>query len=67
MLTFQETIFTILPDVWTFLRSAMVLKHQIDIGPTVAPLGNVHKAWKPEDVIAITDRIDALVSTVSPH
>ncbi|WP_262249224.1 dihydrodipicolinate synthase family protein [Parapedobacter soli] len=67
MLAFQETIFTILPDVWTFLRSAMLLKHQIDIGPTVAPLGNANKVWKPEDVISITDRIDALVSAELPH
>lgn len=60
MLSFQETIQFILPNIWPFLRSAMRLKHNIELGPPKAPLANVQKKWTDDDVIAITDKIESL-------
>ena len=37
-------------SVWTFLRSAMRIKYQIDIGPCRSPLGVTDKPWKDGDV-----------------
>ncbi len=59
MLAFQRTIALVLPNVWPFLRKAMLLKYNIDIGPTVAPLGNTQKDWKDKDVIEIMEQIEA--------
>lgn len=64
MLTFQNVIRQVLPNIWTFLRSAMRLKYGIDIGPTKAPLGNTHAAWKDDEVLAICEKVESLVSTV---
>src|SRR5690606_37537116 len=45
MLTFQDIINRVLPNIWTFLRKAMMLKYSIDIGATKAPLGGGQEAW----------------------
>lgn len=58
MLTYQEIIQKILPNIWPFLRSAMKIKYQIDIGPTKAPLANTQKEWAQRDVEHILDKIE---------
>ncbi len=60
MLSFQKTIQLILPNIWTFFRKAMLLKYNLDIGPSKAPLGNTNTEWKDGDVIAITKRIESV-------
>lgn len=59
MLSFQDTIEWVLPNVWPFLRKAMFLKYKIEIGPTVAPLGNAQRDWKDKEVIEIMEQIEA--------
>lgn len=64
MTVFQLALDEILSSggTWTFLRSAMRRKHQIDIGPCRAPLGTTDKPWKDEDV----DRVVAMVDAAAP-
>lgn len=65
MLTFQKVIQFILPNIWTFFRKAMLLKYNIDIGPTKAPLGNTHTAWKEEEVVSMTEKIDSIANSIN--
>lgn len=58
MLEFQRIIFELLPNAWTFFRSAMKIKYQVDIGPAIRPVGNHHKEWKMSEVQKIMDRIE---------
>lgn len=60
MLCYQDVIQAILPNIWTFLRKAMLLKYSIDIGATKAPLGVTQKPWEDEEVIRIFNNIDSL-------
>lgn len=60
MLVFQDVIQLVLPNVWTFLRKAMLLKYGIDIGKTKEPLGNVHKEWQDDQVRAILEKIESI-------
>ena len=62
MLEFQKIIQLVIADVWTFLRKAMLLKYNIDIGPTKAPLGNTHKEWDEQNVIEIMKSLESIVS-----
>jgi len=64
MLSFQEVIQLILPNIWTFLRSAMKLKYQIDIGRSVAPLGNVSKEWDEATVRNLVEKIDVFAESL---
>ncbi|CAL1519368.1 dihydrodipicolinate synthase family protein [Chitinophaga sp. MM2321] len=64
MLSFQDVIHQIMPNIWTFLRAAMRLKYDIEIGPTKAPLANTQKDWKEAEVITIMGKIDAFTSPV---
>ena len=67
MLVFQDVIDTVLPNIWTFFRQAMLMKYNIDIGPTKAPLGNTHTEWKESDVIALTERVESLAAPVASN
>lgn len=58
MLKFQEIIELVLPNIWTFLRQAMQMKHQVNIGKTISPLGRGQEEWKQEEVSAILASID---------
>lgn len=58
MLTFQKVINEVLPNVWTFLRKAMMLKYNIDIGQTKAPLGIGQKEWTDHDVTLILNELE---------
>ncbi len=60
MLEFQRTILYVLPNIWTFLRQAMLLKYSIDIGPTKSPLGVGQKPWDDAEVQAISERIESV-------
>lgn len=60
MLAFQDVIQLVLPNVWTFLRKAMLLKYGIDIGKTKEPLGNVHKEWQDDHVRAILEKVESI-------
>lgn len=52
MKTFQVALEEILSSqsTWSFLRSAMRIQHQIDIGPCRLPLGITDVPWAEEDV-----------------
>lgn len=58
MLSFQETIREVFPNIWTFFRAAMRLKYDIEIGPTKPPLANTQQQWRDEDVQPILERIE---------
>lgn len=62
MLTFQEIINYVLPNVWTFFQKSMYLKYGIDIGLPRAPLGVGNKPWEDKEVQEILDRVAALSS-----
>jgi N-acetylneuraminate lyase len=63
MLTFQQMIRVVLPNIWTFFRKAMQLKYQIDIGPSIAPLGNTQREWNEKDVRAIMAQVDVITGS----
>lgn len=67
MLAFQEIIELVLPNAWTFLRKAMLLKYRIDIGQTKEPLGNVQKEWPDDQVRRILERIDSIPQSIISH
>lgn len=58
MLEFQKIIMQVLPNIWTFLRQAMIMKHGIDIGPTKAPLGTMQTAWDDREIKDILDKME---------
>ncbi|HUZ58846.1 MAG TPA: dihydrodipicolinate synthase family protein [Hanamia sp.] len=60
MLSFQKIIQFVLPNAWPFFRKAMLLKYNIDIGPTKAPLGNTQKEWKNNEVQEIIEKIESV-------
>ena len=62
MLTFQDIIYRTVPNIWTFLRKAMLMKYSIDIGCMNPPLGLKEEAWSEQEVTEILDRIDAEVN-----
>ncbi|CAL1517238.1 dihydrodipicolinate synthase family protein [Chitinophaga sp. MM2321] len=64
MLSFQTVIQQILPNLWTFLRQAMLLKYKIDIGQAKAPLGNTNQPWNDKDVLALIEKIDVFNESV---
>lgn len=53
MLKFQEIIELVLPNIWTFLKEAMLVKHQVNIGNTISPLGRGQTDWTESQVAAI--------------
>jgi len=57
MLAFQEIIFKTVPNVWSFLRKAMLMRYDIDIGIPNPPMGLKHAKWKEQEVQAILDNI----------
>lgn len=57
MLIFQEMIAEVLPNIWTFLRQAIQIRYGIDIGPSIAPVGNTNKAWEEKKVVQLIEKI----------
>jgi N-acetylneuraminate lyase len=64
MLSFQKMIQLVLPNVWTFLRKAMLLKYNIDIGQTKGPLGNAQKEWEDSQVREILEEIESMAGLI---
>ena len=60
MLSFQKMIQQVLPNAWPFFRKAMMLKYNIDIGKTKAPLGNTQKEWENNKVLEIIEKIESV-------
>lgn len=58
MLEFQRIIFKLLPNGWTFFRAAMQLKHQVDIGPAVRPVGNHNTNWDIREVERLMNELE---------
>ncbi|MBG6233523.1 N-acetylneuraminate lyase [Pedobacter sp. CAN_A7] len=58
MLKFQEIIELVLPNIWTFLKEAMLIKHQVNIGNTISPLGRGQLGWTESQVSAILASLD---------
>jgi N-acetylneuraminate lyase len=60
MLAFQGAIAEVLrsQSVWAFLRAAMRIKYDIDIGPPRAPLGMLDKPWKSADVERLVAQVE---------
>ncbi len=65
MLEFQRIIQTVMPNIWTFLRSAMKLKYNVDIGKTKAPLANTQRPWSDKDVIKIMEPLEIITEGVT--
>lgn len=65
MLTFQEIIHAVLPNIWSFFHQAMLLKHDVYIGLPNPPLGLGNTAWQEQEIIDIFDRISAVSGLVS--
>lgn len=60
MRRFQPAIDTVIASggLWSFLRAAMRIKYQIDIGMPRPPLGATDKAWIDQEVEAILAQVD---------
>jgi N-acetylneuraminate lyase len=60
MLAFQTAVAEVLrsQSVWSFLRAAMRMKYDIDIGPPRAPLGMLDKPWKGADVERLIAQVE---------
>lgn len=65
MLSFQEVVREVLPDIWPFFRKAMLIKYGIDIGMPKPPLGNGQKQWDDRRVEKVLERIESLAQPVS--
>jgi N-acetylneuraminate lyase len=61
MLHFQAVLAEVLAGgVWTFLRAALRLKYEIDIGLPRAPLGTTDRPWNDAAVARLIHQIDAM-------
>lgn len=67
MLEFQKTIQLVIANIWPFLRKAMLLKYNIDIGRTKAPLGNTQKEWDEQKVIEIMESLESIVGKLEEN
>ncbi|MDO6439884.1 dihydrodipicolinate synthase family protein [Cyclobacterium sp. 1_MG-2023] len=57
MLVFQEVIAESLPNIWTFFRQAIQMRYSVDIGPSIAPVGNTNKVWEEKKVEELVNRV----------
>ncbi len=60
MLRFQTAVARVIGSgsVWSFLRSAMRIKHGIDVGMPRAPLGIKDRPWEEAEVKRLVDLVD---------
>lgn len=60
MLAFQQVIARVIASgsVWSFLRAAMRLKYNLDIGMPRAPLGVLDKPWDDAEVAPLVAMVD---------
>ena len=59
MLHLQQLIEDILPQIWTFFRRAMILKHEIDIGDPKPPLLAPELRLTDQEVLDLVNRLDS--------
>ena len=57
MLTFQEVILQILPNIWSFLRQGIMSRYSIDVGMPLAPLANTNVKWDQNEVDDLVVRV----------
>jgi N-acetylneuraminate lyase len=57
MLVFQEMIAETLPNIWTFFRQSIQMRYGVDIGPSVAPVGNTNKVLEEKKVAAWIEKV----------
>ena len=62
MFGFQNVVQLVMANIWPFLRKAMHLKYNIDIGRTIAPLGNTQNEWNEQEVIEIMSGLESIVA-----
>lgn len=62
MLTFQKVIDQAIPNFWSFMRQGIKLKYGIEVGPSIAPVGNVNTIWEEETVLQMIDSVDRMMS-----
>jgi N-acetylneuraminate lyase len=69
MLGIQETLADVCRPgrMWSFLRSAMRIKYQIDIGLPRPPLGLLAEQWQDAEVEPLIAQVDELVPLVRPR
>jgi N-acetylneuraminate lyase len=60
MLRFQSSIAEVLASggMWSFLRAAMRVKYDIDVGMPRPPLGAMDRAWVEADVRRLIDQVE---------
>lgn len=66
MLLFQDLIFQVLPNVWSFLQQAMLLKYEVDIGSPNPPLGYLQTPWEEKKVRTIVESLEGFVAKNFP-
>ena len=59
MLYLQQVIEDILPQIWTFFRKAMLLKHEIDIGVPKPPLLAPELRFTDQEILEIVNHLDS--------
>ena len=59
MLHLQQLIEDILPQIWTFFRKAMILKHEIDIGDPKPPLLAPELRLTDQEILDLVNRLDS--------
>lgn len=57
MLVFQEVIAESLPNIWSFFRQAIQMRYSVDIGASIAPVGNTNKVLEDKKVEELIDRV----------
>ena len=57
MLVFQEMIAETLPNIWTFFRQSIQMRYGVDIGPSVAPVGNTNILLEEKKVAEWIERV----------
>lgn len=57
MLIFQEMIAETLPNIWTFFRQSIQMRYGVDIGPSVAPVGNTNVVLEEKKVAEWIERV----------
>jgi N-acetylneuraminate lyase len=57
MLIFQEMIAETLPNIWTFFRQSIQMRYGVDIGPSVAPVGNTNIVLEEKKVAEWIEKV----------
>lgn len=68
MLAFQQVIHKVLTSngLWSFLRTAVLIKTGVDVGAPRPPLGTKEKPWAEVDVRRMLDEIDGCMDAIRP-